>query len=346
MNINELRLRLPLAGFLRWLLFLVALGSDACPAEHQGFVPKGDAWSDWFVPGKPQVIETGIEIERWNGSNQFTVEWLNDRRIAFSELIDSGMYEDYDNLRNSIPMPRDYLQIVLYDTVSGSKEVYKQGDLICLKNGRIAYRIVAPSKTIDGATRRTTLLYGDIEKEKVHVYQQSEMLNRFDCEIQKKRPDDKTGTPIRYLKRADGKVFELPFLGSYLRSAEWLEEYWRGYGLRVYSTDSRKKDDPVMFYFLKPTGEIYFFPRALNAERDIGWRITYIPTRTGAVTMEQQLIRMNMPGRSGIYVDDGNLYRRYQRGFVGGGYADLSPTAASNPLPIAGHSWSATLLLI
>lgn len=64
MNINELRLRLPLAGFLRWPLFLVALGSGACPAEHQGFVPKGDAWSDWFVPVKPRVIGTSNEVQR------------------------------------------------------------------------------------------------------------------------------------------------------------------------------------------------------------------------------------------------------------------------------------------
>jgi hypothetical protein len=83
MNIDELRLRLPLAGFLRWLLFALALESGACPAEPQGFVPKDEARSDWLVSGKPRVIEMGIEVDRWNGSNQFTVEWLDDRRIAF-----------------------------------------------------------------------------------------------------------------------------------------------------------------------------------------------------------------------------------------------------------------------
>lgn len=335
----------------RTLLLALAMKCVACVAGEQGFVPKGDAWSDWFTPGNPRIMDTGIEIERWSGSEQFVVEWLDERRIAFSEVSDPSLYEHYNG--HDIPMPRDYLQIVYFDTATRKKEVYGPGNLVCLKNGRIAYRIVRPSKNAYGIATWTTFLYGEIGKEVAYDIPKEKFLNRFDCEVQDKLPGDKTGNPIRYLSRihgyidvgsaaerqqrnaryvrADAKVFELPFIGSELKTVRWLGDYWQGYSLDVYSDARTSKDDPVDMYFLKPDGSVFRFPRAINAEASIKRRTNYFPSRSGGIGLPQQPVRMDMPGRSGAYVDDGYSYRRLQDGFVTATHLSLSSDGCKLP---------------
>lgn len=337
--------------------WFVAFSGLASAETGSGFIPKGNTWSDWFVPGNPRVIETGIEVERWNGSEQFAVEWLDDRRIAFSEVIDPAMYEKYNG--HEIPMPYDYLQIVFYDTVLGKKEIYKPGNLICLKNGRIAYRIVRPSISEAGTKMWQTFVYGEIGKEQPYQAKENEFINRFDCKIQQKLPDDKTGVPIRYLKREhgyidvgsvpesrqrtarfvqpDGTVIELPFKGVNLGGIKWID-YWHGYQLTTGPTSPRELDTyQAANYLLMPDGAIHKLPVSTNRDGRIQTQINYYPIKTGALLFIQTPVDGGrMTGASGLYYDNGDSLRRVHRAFVSARYPALSPDGCRLPFSSIG----------
>lgn len=346
-----MKLNLPeLPGYL---LLMLVLRSSACLAEQQGIAAKGEFWADWFLPGNPRVIETGIEVERWIGSDQFIAEWLDERRIAFSEVIDPGIYEKYDH--HKAPMPSDNLRIVFYDTVAGKKETYKPGKLVCLKNGRVAYRIIAPSQTYGGTNIRTTLMYGMLGDEQPYTYQKNEILNSFDCEIQKTLPGAETGNAIRYLKRehgyidtgalnesrqrraryirADGRVIELPFKGSNLGAPILWLEYLGGYRVPTIPESPLGTDDyQATNYLLKPDGTLKVFPVSINKMGSVQTRINYLPVPTGAITyMQTPVAAGRMHGASGIYFDNGDNLTRIHGAFVTFSSSSLSPNGCKLP---------------
>lgn len=114
------------------------------------------AWGE-SVPGV-EVVDTGIEVAR--GATEFSAKWLDERRVVFSELIDSAAYE-----KRKANDPREYEQIVIYDVTSKEKKVYAKGSFLkCLERGRIGYSVkVSDEKNQNGY--RSVLMLGEMGRE-------------------------------------------------------------------------------------------------------------------------------------------------------------------------------------